>query len=248
MAKNDYKDKTNRLILDYYKKHSLDRTIRLAYEMLKANTHKNDSTFRSHVHGELAESVLEIGVMDFMKRHSEQTKDWIVEKGMVLRDPESNNRGYVTELDLTIFTPYKIVTIECKSFQGDKTFTDKCTVRRPGMKHKDVYNQHEKHYRTLMNNFQKFRIINEESARVSPLQIAYYDFSIGTVNDVREAKWKKMMPIINPYNLDKFLEMLLDKPTYWRMNYVRRAVQIIAKNKESNTASHLKYVSSLHGN
>ena len=247
-GKKNYKNKTNKFILEYYEKNGFDRIVRLAYEMLKASTHKNDKTFRSHVHGELAESILEIGILDFMSRYPEQTKDWIVEKGMILRDPESNSKRFLTELDMTIFTPYKIVAFECKSYQGDKTFTDKCTVRRPGIKYKDVYSQHEKHYRTLMHNFQTFRIIDENSARVSPLQIAYYDFSVGTVKDDRELKWRRMMPTINPYNLDKFLEVLLDKPTYWKMNYVRRAVDIIGKNKASNTKSHLNYVTSLHNN
>lgn len=244
MAKKNYKSKTNDFIIDYYKKHGLNRTVKVAYKMLELNNHKDDKEFRAQVHGEIAESILEVGIYDFMQRHEAETEQWIIEKGMILKDPESGGK-YLTELDMTIFTPYKIITIECKSFAGDKRFTDRCTVRRKGIRAKDVYDQHEKHYRTLMHNFSSFRILNEKSGRVSPLQIAYYDFSEGTVTDERDEKWRKMMPIINPFNLDKFLTQFINKPTYWRMDYVQRAVNIIGKNKKRNTSAHLKYVTSL---
>ena len=241
-----YKDKTNEKLKEYYKTFGLKRTLQVAYKMLQLPDHKRNKNFKNTVHGELCETVLEICIIDFMNNHKEETKDWFYSKGLILKDIESSNSQYLTELDLTLFTPYKVLTFECKSYSGDKQFINECTVVRKGIKDCDVYNQHEKHYTTLMKNIKYFRNPNIEFHKIAPLQIAYFDFSLGSIEDNRTKTWRSLMPVITYANIDKLLNMYLNKPVCWNMKMLKQAIDIIDKNKEKNTKKHLKYVKSLH--
>ena len=242
-----YKDKTNEKLKEYYNKFGLMRTLQVAYKMLQLPDHKRNKNFKNSVHGELCETVLEICIIDFMNSHKDETKDWFYSKGLILKDIESSNSKYLTELDLTLFTPYKVLTFECKSYGGDKQFIDECTVVRKGIKDSNVYSQHEKHYITLMKNIKYFRNSDIEFSKIAPLQIGYFDFSLGTVQDNRIKKWRAMMPIINYANISKLLTSYLNKPECWNMKMLKQAIDIIDKNKDKNTKKHLTYVKSLHG-
>lgn len=242
----DYKNRTNARLLAYYREKGKENALAVAREMLKSDTHKDDKLFRAHLHGEICETVLEIIIEDFIKNHPEQTKDWVLSKGMILKDIDNPDNGYLTEIDLTLFTNYQILTIECKSYGGDKTFTEACTVNRKGQKPVDVYAQHEKHYECLLKTFEPFRKLGNGSINVTPIKLGYFNFSLGKVIDKRTIVWKNKMPIFNEYNIEKQLESYLDKPTYWKMDHVKKVVNIIDKNKKSNTAAHLKYVTSIN--
>lgn len=240
-----FKDSTHDILTRYYEKNGIDETIKIAMEMLKSKTHKDSKGFLASVHGEICETVCELKIHDFMNNHKEQTKDWIVSKGLILNDPEAKS-AYLTELDLTVFTPYKILVIECKSYGGDKTFVNHCTVKRKSVKSVDVYDQHEKHYRTLMKNFSEFRLIREDNLKVAPMRIAYFDFSLGSVTDLRDDKWKKLMPILNVNNIDKMLTTLTNTQINWNMKYIKRGVDILERKKDVRTKKHYRYVTSIH--
>lgn len=242
----DYKGKMNEKLMAYYTANGKENAILLADKMLEATTHKKDKIFRAHVHGEICETVLEICILDFMSRHKEETGDWFYSKGMILKDKDNPNSPYLTEIDMTLFTPYKILTVECKSYGGDKVFTKKCTVNRVGVKSTDVYEQHEKHYKTLLKTFEPFRKNGNGSFNVASIQIGYFNFSIGKVEDKRTDKWQNTMPILNVQKIEALLKTYLNKPIYWKMDYVKRAVSIVDANKKKNTTAHLKYVTDLH--
>lgn len=242
-----FKSNTHSVLFKYYKSNGMDATIKVAKEMLQSKTHKDSKGFLASVHGEICETICELKIYDFMSKHKEETKDWIVSKGLILNDPEAKS-AYLTELDLTVFTPYKILVIECKSYGGDKTFVGHCTVKRKSVKATDVYDQHEKHYRTLMKNFSEFRIIREDNLKVAPMRIAYFDFSLGSINDQRTDKWKKLMPILNVNNIDKMLTTLTKTQVNWNMKYVKRAIEILERKKDERTRKHYRYVTNIHPN
>ena len=54
------------------------------------------------------------------------------------------------------------------------------------------------------------------------------------------------MPVLNVNNINRVLSSYINKPTCWKMDYLRRAVDIISKNKNNNTKRHLNYVKSIH--
>ena len=222
-------------------------TIEVGYKMLELPNHKRNKTFRNTVHGELCETILEICIIDFMKQYSEETKEWVYDKGMVIKDITNMSSNFRTEIDLTLFTPFKILSFECKSYSGDKEFINECTVRRKGIKDCDVYNQHRNHYVTLMKTMKPFRLRNEYTDKIAPMQVAYFDFSLGSKVDNRDKKWRALMPIITVNNIHKLLTTYLDKPRCWDMSYINRALKLIDRNKELKTKKHLEYVKSLHG-
>lgn len=241
----NYKNNTNAMLHEYYNKRGLKETIEVATKMLELKNHKEDKVFYSQVHGEICETICELCILDFMNSNPKATKDWILKKGLILKDPDGKDT-YMTELDLTLFTPFKIFTIECKSYRGHKTFTDRCTVKRKNIHPTDVYAQHEKHYKTLLSNFEGFRVIEKNTVNIAPMLIGYFDFSIGTVKDERSDTWKELMPILNVNNINAYLKYLTNPLVCWKMSYVKRAVDIIGKKTNQNTKRHLDYVKSLH--
>lgn len=242
----DYKETTNEKLITYYREHGKEKAISVARSMLQLNTHKDNKLFRAHLHGEICETVCEIILLDFMSKHKMETKDWCYSKGMILKDIENPDSGFLTEIDLTLFTNYQILTIECKSYGGDKTFTQACTVKRVGQKSIDVYKQHEAHYKCLSKTFDNFRQFGNGSLKVEPVALGYFNFSEGNIVDNRTIVWKNVMPIYDETNLENKLNFYLDKPTYWKMDYVKKVVNIIDRKKKENTSAHLKYVTDLH--
>lgn len=236
------KDSTNEVLKDLYKEKGLKDTIITAYQMLKINNHKSDKLFRAHLHGEICETVLELIIVDFMNRNKEQTKDWILSKGLILPNIDNIGSTYRTEIDLTIFTPYKILTFECKSYAGDKTITGMCTVERKGMKSVNVYSQHSKHAMMLLKLFNPCRYVREGSDKVSPMQLAYFDFALGTIKDEREAIDKDRMPILRIDSIGKLLAVYTKRPVYYDMKDVKKIVDKLEFYKEKQTKKHLDYV------
>jgi len=63
-----YKKESNKTLKEYYKTHSIEDTIRVAKTMLYSDSYKDIKAFNAHVHGEICETVLELLVMDYMKK------------------------------------------------------------------------------------------------------------------------------------------------------------------------------------
>lgn len=241
---SDYADKLNARIVDFYKQYGLRNTVALGKAILNCKKHKDDEEFRTAIHGEICESILECCVLDFIRRNKLEKK-WFYSKGLVLKDLDNLDSDYKTEIDFIIFTPHKMVPIECKSYGGRKYIKEKCLIVRPGKKPYDVYRQHEKHYEILIQNFQGFRDYTEESNKYSIVQLGMFNFSNGELTDQREELWQKTMPIVDVDNINEFLSKQLDKPGLWNMKELRRAVRIVEKNNMKRRKEHLKYVKGL---
>lgn len=238
--------RTNEYLNAVYDKYGYLKMCKVARMMLVSKKHKDDIEFRNQVHGEVCESVLQCGIKEFMSKHPKETCDWRLEKGLILKDPENKLSEFKTEVDITLFTPFKILTFECKCYSGNKTLVDKCTVVRKSVKPYDVYKQHKIHYTVLFSNFRKFRIDDEKLQKYSPIQIAFFDFSLGTLEDKREPRWQNLMPAVGYDTLEDLLNSYLDKPVCWKMPYVHKALTVINKHKEVFRKEHLEYVKQLH--
>lgn len=238
-----FKDSTNETLLEYYKEHGLEATIKVAEAMLKSSSFKNNITFHTHVHGEICESVLECIILDYMKKNPERTKTWFYSKGLIVKDVNNPDSGYFTEIDLTLFTPQKIYAFECKSYGGDKKITGKCKIVKKKGGSFDVYDQHEKHARVLSEQLNPFR--KRETAGIPGYQLALFNFSLGETQDVRTPQNKILMPCVDSSNVTNLLEINKNGEVIWNMAYLQRAIKIIERNKDENTKKHLKYVKSL---
>lgn len=239
-----YADRLNAKILDFYKQYGINNTIALGKAVLNSKMHKDDEEFRTAVHGEICESILECCVKDFIRRNGLQRK-WFYSKGLVLKDLDNQDSDYKTEIDFTIFTPHKIIAIECKSYGGVKYLKEKGLIVRPKKKPYDVYGQHEKHVQAIIQNFIGFRDNSEKSNKYGIVQMGLFDFSNGDLHDQREEMWKKVMPVVNVENVEEFLSMQLNKPGLWDIKMLRQAVKIIEKRNGKRREEHLEYVKGL---
>ena len=243
----EYKESTNKKLLQLYKNEGLETTIKVARAMLESTLHKKEGYFLSHVHGEICETVLECSILEYFSRYNLGERGWFYKKGLILKDVNNPKSGYFTELDLTVFTPYKIFAFECKSYGGDKKIVDKCTIRKKKGGSFDVFDQHDKHIRVLSDQLEPFRIRTAETQRFAPYQLILFDFATGNTQDVRKPEDKLRMPCLNETNVLNIFRMNKDVPVMWDIGMVNKAVQIIDKKGRENAEKHLKYVKGLHG-
>ena len=82
--------------------------------MYNINLKKAKKNFKTDVNGEVCETVLEIGILEFMKRYPKACKEWVLKKGLIVKDIDDPNNGFLTEIDLVLATPQMIYLFECK--------------------------------------------------------------------------------------------------------------------------------------
>lgn len=200
--------------------------------------------------GEIAETVLYVMLQDFIEKNS--LTDWRLSKGMILKDPDNYSNGYLTELDLTLFTPKCIFSFECKSYKGEKYLTERGTLNlKKGekiTKVMDVFDQHSKHFNMLYTNLECALKKDADDKKYKSFKLLYFDFADMPTEDKREKLYSRVFPIVNVKNLYSLFKDYDSRPTYWNMYAVNKVVDVIEKNKKKNTKNHLNYVTNLHGN
>lgn len=227
-------------ILKFYRINGIDLTKVFCQKLLEAQEHKSDKDFKSKVHGEICEALLEAMLLDYIAENKLQNK-WFIEKGMVVKDIDSNNSSFLTELDLTLFTPGRVILFECKSYAGEKRLVGECTISRKGGKF-DVYKQHRNHMKVLDTNIRS--CYNGKPGRA--YKMVLFNFSIGTLKDAREEKWRKIMPVLGTESLNQFLDMVKQQPEVWDIRKLKKICDIIMQKNDALRKKHLKYVTSLN--
>lgn len=236
-----YKDSTHNALLKDYMKNGAKHVYALAEAMLRSSVHKGEEEFRTALHGEICEAVLEVALADYIKRNAKNTKDWFIKKGLILRDPTAVNSDYLTELDLTLFTPNCIYLFECKSYSGDKIIEEKCTLRTT-KKAFDVYTQNAAHEETLLKNICELKVKGETAYKSKGTQKVLFSFSIGDLQDTRSASAKNDMPCLQLSDLDAFLSKRASSEKIWNMPAVRKAADVMETKSKGLRAKHLAYV------
>lgn len=236
------KDNTNTVLYDFYKSTGdLKKTIEVCRGMLESNKSTPE------IRGEICEVVLVVMLEDYIAKNKLDKEGWFISKSLILKDLENPLSNYLTELDVTLFTPKKVYLFECKSYRGDKRFIKECTLvlkNRKNNKSFDVYSQHIKHYKALYKYLVKFR--KKVDTIHKPYRIACFNFSQGTTEDERNSKFRNLFPVLDDSNLYELFSSYDSEPDQWDINYVRRVVNILDDSKEAFTGTHLNYVSSLH--
>lgn len=236
------KDNTQKILLDYYNKvKDVNAVIVVARAMLKS---KNSNPM---LRGELAETILSLMIRDYVIKNN--LEDWILSKGLILKDLDNPDSNYSTELDVTVFTPNKVLLFECKSYKGEKIIKDPGELwiknRKTGREKLaiNVYDQHMKHYKVLYKYIRKFKIGLQKT---KPFSIAFFNFSDGECRDERSRDYKNLFPVVDETNLYKYLDAVVGKEKYWDMKYIRKVVKILNETKRSLSSAHIKYVSNLN--
>lgn len=239
----DVKGKTYNSLISYYNKEkNLKKFLAVCDCMVKSQTSTPE------MRGEICESVLYIMLTDFIEKN--KLTDWRISKGLILKNiSEEKSSEYVTELDLTLFTPKCVFSFECKSYKGQKRLKDKGTLylkRSKGYKKSvDIFDQHVKHFNVLEENL-KCALNPVKSLTYKSYRLLCFEFSDTPLIDKREDKYRALFPVCNSNNLYNIFKGYKDRPVYWNMDRVNRVVDIIEKATEKNTKRHIDYVSSLN--
>ena len=246
MGNKSYKSSTSKILTEYCETNGLKATIETATIMLSKTGETGGKNFRATVNGELCETILILCIQDYIRRNKTATKNWFIEQGLILSDPNNRDSEYKTEIDVTLFTPTKIILFECKSYGGDKVLKEKCTVTRVGQQPRDVYSQHIKHAEAILKNFASCKIISAATVNKSGIMLPLFNFSIGSLKDYRIEKDKNAMPVYNTTNIFTLLNNLGGGEVVWNIPKCKQICRALHKTKKKDTADHLQYVKSLH--
>lgn len=243
-----YKQNTNEKLLKYYSENGFDKTVLTAKQMYKVNLKNANPQFRINLNGEICETILEIGILEFMKRNRKTCKDWVLKKGLILKDVDNPDADFSTEIDLILATPMVVYIFECKSYSGNKVLKDKCTLVTDNRTF-DVFQQNLLHANVFLKQFRPYL---RKSVKRFPLQLALFVMANGSIVDDREKKYKDLMPVVEIENLFHFLSRSLVSSAggtgeIWNMKYVSKALNKIEQHSLKRRKEHLDYVKRLHG-
>lgn len=233
----DVKDATHARLLDVYRKHGKDVAVQVARKSLGMQGRNRSAEFKTNFNGEVCETVLEILVDDYCKRHPKQTAGWCWGKGIILKDPGRLDKDFTTELDFTLFTPEKIYLFECKSYAGDKILCGAGTLERQGREPFDVYKQSLLHVETLDKWIGR-------TSRSPDYQMVLFNFSRGKVTDKRTASTKELFPCVDETD---WVTVLKGGKAVWDTKYLQHVVEVLTENSGQLQEEHVRYVQSLHG-
>lgn len=237
---SNLKNKTEEVIRKYSKGKDINVVKNVCYEILKSD---NSSGV---IRGELCECLLVLLLENYIKKNN--LKDWVIAKGLILKDLDNTGSNFLTELDVTLFTPKMIYLFECKSYKGEKKLTKECTLysknNKSWVKRVDVFDQHKRHFICLYKYVKKFRVNKDPKAKC--FKIIMFDFSIGGIKDLREDKFKSLMPLLNENNLYSLFDNYEELEDNWDMKYIAKVIESLEKASSKRVDTHLEYVKSLH--
>lgn len=191
---------------------------------------------QAQVNGEVCEVVLECLIIDYSLKHKEECSDWLLYKGLIIKDRDNLRSAFSTEIDLTLITPQCIYLFECKSYKGDNLLTGLGKY-----KNTDVFSQNMLHLKTLDKWVKPFTINGKNPV----YKIALFAFSNGSITDNRDLSVKKSMPVLT---LQNWTDILLSNSSQkvWNMKSVKTLFDQLESNTEKLYYEHLNYVKSIH--
>lgn len=225
------KDSTRKHLLLLYQKYGEDIAIETARKSLSIA--KGGKDFKPQFNGEICETVLEIILKEYCKKH----QDSFYLKSVVLPDTETLS-NFLTEIDFVFFTTECIYCIECKSYAGDKELCNEGTIVLRNGKSRDVYKQNSMHLDVLDKLIGPF-------SKEPVYKLVLFNFSTGNLIDKRTDEWKMNFPVVDEKNFRTVISKRRKK--VWDVVGLRRASVKIEKFSDANRARHLEYVKKLHG-
>jgi hypothetical protein len=169
--------------------------------------------------GLIAEIVLVCSIEEWQKQTG--TKDWNYTREFYL--PHRNGTG-TTEIDVILYSPYSIIVFEVKSYSGTKTLTEECTIKTSRVH--DLFGQNGLHIESLMKQIEPLCL-----SKIGAVKSAYFNFSLGEVNDQRTVKNKQLIPVIDENNIFTFLEAMRKACT--KMTWDKKITAKIVELRES---------------
>ena len=219
-----------------YKRRGMPFVYEACSELLKI---KDSSAKKPLVNGDVCETLLVFLTRNYIRDRG--IKGDCV-RGLVLKDPKEHKGSFRTEVDFVFYTPQIIFCIECKSYSGHKTITDKCTLDN-GRYTCDIYAQNTLHAKILHRNLFPFKRRTYQSEDKMHMAMCAFFFANGDVEDLRGQREKAVLPIVTQENLYSFYDYFLRNNTQevWDFNKVNRFLKRL-EGDEKLRDEHKKYL------
>lgn len=232
-------------ILNTYSTKGYKLAIQKVYYLIK-NSNKlaneiGEKSLPIQIRGECCELLLELGIMEYARI---KNLPWFTYKGLVI-ERRDNKKG-TTELDLTLFTPSRIILFESKYRKGKVKLIDECKIVPEFGSVTDVYKQNIMH----LDNLRKYIYPAIKTVKLNkPFGIVLFVESCVRVQDLRKEEYKALVPLISLENLEQYLRTLeSNKNVVWDINHLHRILIELDKHTDSNLKKHMKAVSKHNGN
>lgn len=238
----EFKKELRRKILNiYFNKgylHARNSTEMLIKNAGKKAKEKGDKSLTVQIRGECAEVLLELQIREFARTRG---LNWFLSKGLTL-ERKDYKKGKTTELDLTLFTPSKIVLFESKYRSGKFKLLDECNLVPSGQfgYPANVYKQNLLH----LDNLRRYlapAVLDLKSGK--PFSICLYMQDLKNIDDIREKKYKSLIPLLGPDNIQSYLEnKAKEKVQIWDMQKIKHLVSLLDEKSDDNFKKHIKNI------
>lgn len=232
-------------LIELYKEKGLNVAKNKIMEFLQDSNKDADEVgvheVAGHFRGELCENLLEIYLMDYVSKH----KDTFIVKGLCFE--KENGQGY-TEMDLTLFTKARIYFFECKSYMGEKTLTDRCTINRKKYGSHDVFSQSKLHIDNFIPKV-KYASCRNPNSKVKPMKIIYFGLSLDKTIDKRTKENQESIPFLHENNIEEYLKSTDSLTTVnWKIKELYDIVYKLNQTSNAKFKKHVKIMQEKHGN
>ena len=227
-----------RKLINVYNTHGVKAFLDVCANLLSVKE-SSDFNKKMQVNGEVCEVVLTVLTKRYLQ-HRGITSQCI--HSLVLKDLHHKDSDFRTEIDFTIVSPFVCVTGECKSFAGDITIKDKCTLSRSTM-NADVAKQINLHSKTLTPYLESLALPNSKGVPRPPLEAFCFLYSNGRVQDMRSKASRVEFPVVTIKNLYAYYDSVFGKHTTRMCDYSKSCnVFMKMANSLSLRREHQKYL------
>lgn len=234
----DWKQLLYRRLVEYKEQHGLRECLKYAKAMLDIKPGRDAGKEKGLMVGELAEDMFLILMSEYFSAYKKRAK---IFHSVVLKDLRDSKSNFRTELDFIVVSPSFMLTTECKSYSGEVTVSDKCTLSHRG-KSLDVYKQSALHHRHLVQYAQQLTEPAAHIARV-PVFANVFLFSNSVVEDARTPTEKTAISVLTTSSLFDYYDKIFEKYRFRVFDY-ERACKIfgICEGSSALHQQHAKFV------
>lgn len=238
----EFKNNLRKEVLNIYSKQGYNFA-KKSVDMLMKNANKKakeigNKSLPVQIKGECTELILELQIREFARQNK---LNWVLVKGLTLKRLDYK-KGKTTELDLTLFTPSKIILFESKYRSGKFSLIDECNLVPSGTfgYPANVYKQNLLH----LDNLRRYLSPAVKNLKAGkPFSIALYMYDSANVKDLRTEQYKKLVPLLTPNNIKSYLEeKAKERVEIWDMGKIRLLIKKLDEQSADNFKEHMNNV------
>ena len=237
-----FKDNLTKALINVYQSHGYNTFCATCDNLIKNSTAKakkelGDAKLGIQIRGEVCEAFLKISIVEFCKIN--KTKNWFMHKGLCL-ERKDGKKNKTTELDITLFTPNKVVLFESKFRMNKVEIYDQCKIVPDYGTATNVWSQNIMH----LDNLKWYLADSLKSLELGkPFKCVLFMYSNKDVKDLRSKKYRNLMPVVTKENLFSYLKTLTNSSVeLWDIKSLRARIQLLDNDTDRLFKQHMKEV------